>query len=345
MCPSNSDKYRLQALPNKGFGLVATRDIQESELLIAESPLLKVELSPEGDLVGKFCTAKREFISPALVQVLNKLPDNDLFKFYTLSDSCSANLAQEHGLHDLQKAYKTNFGIMKTNSFSMEFENQTYLTLFPTISRLNHSCQPNCNHYWSGSYFKVRAIKPISAGEELTISYMSPLQRADFHSRQSRRKILSEEFGFECGCNLCSSELHQMDQNDTDRIELLQIEQEWVHLGQEPRKALHLAQKQLDIGQRLDLHAGLLAYIALHCVEAASCVVTRKISEAEAGAMRQTSLQYSQLAQKYGNVAYGSLSYESEVYANLYEACQNTSDSQLFSTVQTYISKLRDNLV
>jgi secreted trypsin-like serine protease len=51
---------------------------------------------------------------------------------------------------------KTNYGIVKTNSFSVDItgQDQTCLALFPTIARLNHSCQPNCNHYWSGSQFK-----------------------------------------------------------------------------------------------------------------------------------------------------------------------------------------------
>ena len=118
-----------------------------------------------------------------------------------------------------------------------------------------------------------------------------------------------------------------------------------MDLGQEPRKALHLAQKQLEIGVKLDLHSGLLAYIALHCVEAASCVVTKKTSDAEAGAMRTTSLEYSQIAQKYGKVAYGNTSYESSVFDSIINSCQETSDINLFSTVQLYISKLRDNLV
>ena len=219
MCPSTSDIVRLQALTNKGFGLVATRDITASELIVAESPLLKVKLSPEGNLEGQFVAEKREFVCPTLVQALNKLPDNDLFKFYTLADSCSGNLAQGFGLDPGHPGFKTNYGIIKTNSFSMDFQNQTCLTVFPTISRLNHSCQPNCNHYWSsGSLFKVRAIRDIAVGEELTISYMSPLQRADFHCRESRRKILSEEFGFDCGCNLCQDSETDRDQNDEDRI-------------------------------------------------------------------------------------------------------------------------------
>ena len=58
------------------------------------------------------------------------------------------------------------------------------------------------NNYFSTS---VRAIQKINEDEELTISYMSPLQRCDFHTRESRRKILFEEFGFWCNCNLCDA--------------------------------------------------------------------------------------------------------------------------------------------
>ena len=79
----------------------------------------------------------------------------------------------------------------------------------------------------------------IFRGEELTISYMSPLQRSDFHTRESRRNILQNEFGFYCQCNLCS-EPNDLDlkQNDLDRRNLLDIEQKWIHLGQDPFKVI-----------------------------------------------------------------------------------------------------------
>ena len=77
----------------------------------------------------------------------------------------------------------------------------------------------------------------FSLGEELTISYMSPLQRSDFHTRDSRRKILQDEFGFFCHCNLCSiQDILDLKQNDLDRTHLLKIEQQWIHLGQDPFK-------------------------------------------------------------------------------------------------------------
>ena len=68
---------------------------------------------------------------------------------------------------------------------------------------------------------------------------MSPLQRSDFHTRESRRNILQNEFGFYCQCNLCSEpNVLDLKQNDLDRRNLLDIEQKWIHLGQDPFKVI-----------------------------------------------------------------------------------------------------------
>ena len=90
--------YKLQCLPSKGYGLVATRDIQPSELIIRELPIIKVQLTADGDICGKFDLKRQEFVSPTLILALNKLADNDLFKFYNLADSCSIKIAEEHGM-------------------------------------------------------------------------------------------------------------------------------------------------------------------------------------------------------------------------------------------------------
>ena len=57
---------------------------------------------------------------------------------------------------------------------------------------------------------------------------MSPLQRSDFHTRESRRKILQDEFGFWCHCNLCedfTDDEKNLEVNDMIRSRVLQIEQ------------------------------------------------------------------------------------------------------------------------
>ena len=240
---------------------------------------------------------------------------------------------------------------MKTNSFSIDLsDRRSYLAIFPTISRLNHSCQPNCNHYWSGRQFKVRAIQKIAKNDEITISYMSPLQRSDFHTRESRRKILQDEFGFWCHCNLCESftdsDEKNLEFNDSTRSRVLEIEKKWCHLGQEPEKALSLAEEQLALGQKLGLQPGLLAYIALHCVEASSLVFSATQDQEISSKGREHAI----LAKSYGTRAYGEHSDEVEVFSKICEVWtrrestsnSNNSGEDMFTQVQESIAKLRD---
>ena len=96
---SDCHLYKLQCLPSKGYGLVATRAIQPSELIIRELPVIKVQLTADGDICGKFDLNRQEFVSPSLILALNQLADNELFKFYNLADSCSSKIAEEHGIN------------------------------------------------------------------------------------------------------------------------------------------------------------------------------------------------------------------------------------------------------
>ena len=91
--------YKVQYLPSKGYGVVATRDIQPSELIVRELPMIKVQLTADGDICGKFDLKRQEFVSPTLILALNQLADNDLFKFYNLADSCSSKIAEENGIN------------------------------------------------------------------------------------------------------------------------------------------------------------------------------------------------------------------------------------------------------
>ena len=54
MKDQNHMAYRLQSIPNKGFGLVASDDIKPSDLILAEEPLFRVELTEEGDILGMY---------------------------------------------------------------------------------------------------------------------------------------------------------------------------------------------------------------------------------------------------------------------------------------------------
>ena len=77
--------------------------------------------------------------------------------------------------------------------------------LFPTVSMMNHSCIPNCAHTFSVSQFspvrlEMRAIRDITAGEELCYSYV-PL----YQSTEKRRAQLSAAYSFICCCERCTN--------------------------------------------------------------------------------------------------------------------------------------------
>ena len=78
------------------------------------------------------------------------------------------------------------------------------LGLFPLVSMLNHSCQPNCTKYFESSpsmgppRLVIRTLRAVAAGEELLYSYV-PL----YQSTASRRKALQHSYGFICSCERC----------------------------------------------------------------------------------------------------------------------------------------------
>ena len=53
----------------------------------------------------------------------------------------------------------------------------TTQAIFPTFSFMSHSCAPNCGHsVFPNKTLALQAKHEIKAGEEFTISYISPLQ-------------------------------------------------------------------------------------------------------------------------------------------------------------------------
>lgn len=82
-----------------------------------------------------------------------------------------------------------------------------FLCIFDSASKLNHSCSPNLKFVYGIGNAALRgslvALKPIAAGDELSISYIDALNlRAS-----DRHALLQHGFGFECRCSRCIREL------------------------------------------------------------------------------------------------------------------------------------------
>jgi hypothetical protein len=75
--------------------------------------------------------------------------------------------------------------------------------VWPAFALLNHSCAPTATHYVCGSTMVVRSTADLSAGDEVTISYLG---REAFAPAGERRAALRERYGFECACARCRAE-------------------------------------------------------------------------------------------------------------------------------------------
>ncbi|CAE7263864.1 set5 [Symbiodinium pilosum] len=97
---------------------------------------------------------------------------------------------------------KTLKGIFDTNSIGCSSPTLDGV-LCVSVSRINHSCLPNCEQFWDEQMYrqKIFACKDIQKGEELSISYVEPYLLAE-----ERKEIFHRRYHFQCSCGACSSQ-------------------------------------------------------------------------------------------------------------------------------------------
>ena len=75
--------------------------------------------------------------------------------------------------------------------------------IFPFIgSTINHDCYPNCSYSYINGKLECRSIRDIMAGEEITVTYIDPM-----NTHSSRQSILTSTRYFECTCSRCNGYL------------------------------------------------------------------------------------------------------------------------------------------
>lgn len=62
-------------------------------------------------------------------------------------------------------------------------------------SFINHSCDPNSSVFFEDGYVRVRSLRQIAAGEELTIAYCDTTWNVLL-----RQTFVKTEYQFDCKC-------------------------------------------------------------------------------------------------------------------------------------------------
>ncbi|KAK0103108.1 hypothetical protein ONS95_000716 [Cadophora gregata] len=207
MAPSTpAPMYRIQQIPSKGRGLIASRNITRGERIFSESPFFIFPNIEETTPTIQVFGPKVQALDTEQRGLFEGLYNN--FRYYGVPAS---------------------IGIIKTNALRVDHETDA---VFPTFSIINHSCLPNASYSWNGNIMKgtLHAIRKILAGDEITIAYGD-------HGRGS-------EGQFSCLCPLCTkSDGAELAMSDTRRKEMLELEDEiwqWGRPRRNPEEFLRL---------------------------------------------------------------------------------------------------------
>ncbi|KAF3910762.1 hypothetical protein ABW20_dc0100574 [Dactylellina cionopaga] len=182
--------FRIEVVPNKGRGLIASCDIPEGTRILSESPLFTLRsIQPGSELEAKFA------------KILKTLSKSEQRQYLSLHNNSPGKFPFS--------------GIFKTNALPCGPGSPTG-GIYPTISLINHSCLPNTYHCWNSNIEceTIHATQLIKSGEEITIAYA----QNDFS--ESRKIHLKNAFGFDCDCALCSLPPREIRVSDARRTQI-----------------------------------------------------------------------------------------------------------------------------
>lgn len=194
---SGSPLFEIKNIPGRGKGLVALSRIAPGTRILSEKPLIIVEpvlQSPAslersiGDQLRKLSTSeKREFLS-----LHNNFPGSFPFT-----------------------------GIVRTNALPCG-PGSPIGGVYITACRINHSCALCAHNSWNTATQQetIHALRPIEAGEEITISYKAEETHA------IRQAALQSGFGFLCTCPICSLPPFELRESDARRLQIERLDEE-----------------------------------------------------------------------------------------------------------------------
>ena len=187
--------YEVRPLEGKGLGVIATCAFKKFDNIIVERALLRKPYRPSPDAgLAESESAALRALTPADGGLLAKMLNNQM--------GCGSDDDDDSGV-------------------------------FVTMSRINHSCMPNAEHYFSDKdkVKRVFACRDIQAGEEICIAYIDSFTVPT----SQRRQQLQARYGINCRCAAC---LQPELAAQLDR--LVELDGAVPQLAQQPR-TLHMA--------------------------------------------------------------------------------------------------------
>lgn len=190
---TGAPKYKYEQVPGKGMGVIANATFARGAELQSFTPILAFQ-----DDVMQFMNREDQDLIQSIA--VSRLPKTSQEIFYSLLGHAGENPILDR---INTNAFTINMGSFQTSNF--------FWGILPETSRFNHDCRPNSAYHFNAETLShhVHALREIRPGEEITISYLTPY----LQTHQRAHKI-SEQWGFECTCTLCTSPKQMQDISD-----------------------------------------------------------------------------------------------------------------------------------
>ncbi|KAI0127425.1 hypothetical protein BJ170DRAFT_683268 [Xylariales sp. AK1849] len=210
-----SPRWRVEEVPGKGMGLIANQNLQTGDHIMSVSASIMVDYRVYDDVS-----------EPHYFQMqangIDLLPHRAIFLNLSTHDEAEDYVSQVH------KIILTNAFDISDAEVIRRPENEKeerFYTVFPEISRMNHDCRPTSHYYFDPYTFtqNVFAVRPIAAGEEITISYVDP-----FLPREERLWRLDHSWHFPCSCSLCTQHERLSLESDARIAQILELQREML---------------------------------------------------------------------------------------------------------------------
>lgn len=235
-------KVEVKNAREKGRGLFATCDLEAGELVMCEKAFCVAGLEEEAEesRIINLLDSTMSIGTHALrlVKVLQKLlhSPKQAARFFELCDGnyqSRPSPAPVDGVVPVD-AFQV-ISALKANGFSCpssassitmdeEDEGSKCTGVWLISSAINHDCIGNVSRTFLGDMLLLRANRRISAGEELTMRYISPENTIEQFHEQLRRC-----WNFTCTCRLCTAEVNTPPYQRNIRASLLQQVIELMH--------------------------------------------------------------------------------------------------------------------
>ena len=204
--------YKIVKSENRGKIAVAERDILPGELIVSEKvPIL--HYTKEFLFKFKKYPPQFEIAMASYSTFKNVLSTEAKLKFSTLYGPTTGFWAEElrkfansmvkknkedMTVDDVEMFVKVG-QVVRLNMFGVDEGGQA---VFEELTRFAHSCAANCSYSVKGKHMYSHATRHISAGEELTISYLSGRDIEPTHERRYKYLQTKE---FTCHCSRCDA--------------------------------------------------------------------------------------------------------------------------------------------